>query len=229
MLGPEHDQTAMSIHNLGVTLAQLGRYDESEEQLRRAIEIRKDLPGDRRGLLFSKSYLADVLRALERWSEAEELYLDTWKAQRLELGPDDGETLKTASGLAELRSLAGDLEGAEALIDEILGTQLEVRGEEHPDTLQSLTTLAHIRNQQGRYDEALELCERAMAAGARSLGAEHTAVLQAATEKVAALRGTGLEDEARALAGRVVASYSTTLGDEHPTTIAAQGVLEKGL
>ena len=229
VLGPEHDQTAMSIHNLGVTLAQLGRYDESEEQLRRAIEIRKDLPGDRRGLLFSKSYLADVLRALERWSEAEELYLDTWKAQRLELGPDDGETLKTASGLAELRSLAGDLEGAEALIDEILGTQLEVRGEEHPDTLQSLTTLAHIRNQQGRYDEALELCERAMAAGARSLGAEHTAVLQAATEKVAALRGTGLEDEARALAGRVVASYSTTLGDEHPTTIAAQGVLEKGL
>ena len=228
VLGPEHDQTAMSIHNLGVTLAQLGRYDESEEQLRKAIEIRKNLPGDRRGLLFSMSYLADVLRALERWNEAEELYLDTRKAQRLELGPADGETLKTASGLAELRSLTGDLQGAEALLDEILAVQLEVRGEEHPDTLQSLTTLAHVRNEQGRYDEALELCERAMAAGARSLGAEHTAVLQAATEKVAALRGKGLVDEARGLADRVVASYSTTLGDEHPTTVAARRVLEEG-
>ncbi|MEX1309110.1 MAG: serine/threonine-protein kinase, partial [Candidatus Sulfomarinibacteraceae bacterium] len=202
VLGPEHDQTAMSIHNLGVTLAQLGRYDESEEELRKAIEIRKDLPGDRRGLFFSMSYLADVLRALERWNEAEELYLDTWKAQRLELGPSDGETLKTASGLAELRSLTGDLQGAETLLDEILAVQLEVRGEQHPDTLQSLTTLAHVRNEQGRYDEALELCERAMAAGARSLGAEHTAVLQAATEKVAALRGMGFDDEARSLAGR---------------------------
>jgi serine/threonine-protein kinase len=228
VLGPKHDQTAMSIHNLGVSLAQLGRYNESEEQLRKAIEIRKDLPGDRRSLLFSKSYLADVLRALERWDEAEELYLDTWKVQRLELGPDDGEALKTASGLAELRSLTGDLQGAEALLDEILDIQLEVRGEEHPDTLQSLTTLAHVRNEQGRYAEALELCERAMAAGTRSLGAEHTAVLQASTEKVAALRGMGLEEEAGALAGRVIVSYSKTLGDEHPTTIAARDVLGEG-
>jgi serine/threonine-protein kinase len=228
VLGPHHDQTAMSIHNLGVTLAQLGRYEESEGRLREAIEIRKDLPGDRRGLFFSKSYLADVLRALERWNDAEALYLATWEAQRRELGPDDGETLKTVSGLAELRYLTGDLRGAEALLDEILDVQFEVRGEEHPDTLQSLTTLAHVRNLQGRFDEALELCERAMAAGERSLGAEHTAVLQAATEKVAALRGMGLEDEARVLADQVVASYSTTLGDEHPTTIAARRALEEG-
>ncbi len=60
VLGEDHDQTAMSIHNLGVTLAQLGRYEEAEIELRRAIAIREHLPGERRSLLFSMSYLADV-------------------------------------------------------------------------------------------------------------------------------------------------------------------------
>jgi len=226
VLGEAHDQTAMSIHNLGVTLAQLGRYEEAEVELRRAIKIRSALPGDRRSYLFSKSYLADVLRAQRKFDEAEALYLETLELQRQENGTDDGGTLKTASGLAELRSVTGDLRGAEALLDEILEVQLRVRGEEHPDTLQSLTTLAHIRIEQGRFNEALELCDRAMEAGTRSLGAEHTAVLQAATEKVAALLELGREDEARALAGRILTSYSTTLGDEHPSTIAARSTLE---
>jgi len=226
VLGEAHDQTAMSIHNLGVTLAQLGRYEEAEVELRRAIEIRSALPGDRRSYLFSKSYLADVLRAQQKIDEAEVLYLETLELQRQENGADDGETLKTASGLAELRSVTGDLRGAEALLVEIVDVQLRVRGEEHPDSLQSLTTLAHIRIEQERFNEALELCDRAMEAGTRSLGAEHTAVLQAATEKVAALLGLGREDEARALAGRILTSYSTTLGDEHPSTIAARTILE---
>lgn len=221
VLGEEHDQTAMSIHNLGVTLAQLGRYDEAETTLRRAVALREDDPGDRRGWLFSMSYLADVVRAQAHQPEAEALYQQTLELQRQFCGAEDGDTLKTASGLAELYSLRGDLESAETLLDEILETQVRVRGEEHPDTLQSLTTLAHVRNEQGRFDEALDLCERAMEAGTRSLGAHHTAVLQAAIEKVAALKGLGRHEEARGLADEIVAGYSKTLGDDHPSTIAA--------
>jgi len=212
VLGEGHDQTAMSIHNLGVTLAQLGRFEEAEIELRRAIEIRQKLPGERRSLLFSESYLADVLRALQRWDEAEVLYLATWKAQREESGSDDGETLKTGSGLAEMYSLRGNPQAAEALLDEILEDQLRVRGEEHPDTLQSLTTMAHIRNAQGRFDEAIDFCDRAIAAGTRSLGPEHSAVLQAAAEKVVALNGLGRTDEAEELAAKIAASRS--LGQE---------------
>lgn len=200
VLGPDHDQTAMSVHNLGVSLAQLERFEEAEVELRRAIAVREKLPGERRSLLFSESYLADVLRALERWEEAEALYLATWETQREELGAEDAETLKTASGLAELRSLTGDTAGAETVLAEILDAQIEARGEEHPDTLQSLTTLAHIRNAQGRHEEAVALCDRAIAAGTRSLGARHSAVLQAAREKVVALEGLGRADEAGVLA-----------------------------
>ncbi len=226
VLGESHDQTAMSIHNLGVTLAQLGRYDEAEATLRRAVGLRENNPGDRRGWLFSMSYLADVVRAQARYRDAEALYRETRELQREFCGVEDGDTLKTVSGLAELYSLEGNLDAAEALLDEILETQLRVRGEEHPDTLQSLTTLAHVRNAQGRFEEALDLCERAMEAGTRSLGAGHTAVLQAATEKVAAFKGLGRGGEARALADEIVAGYSKTLGDDHPSTIEAQKLIE---
>jgi serine/threonine-protein kinase len=179
VLGPDHDQTAMSVHNLGVTLAKLGRYDEAEVELRRAVAMRETLPGDWRSLLFSKSYLADVLRALERWDEAEALYLETWRRQREKLGADDGETLKTASGLAELRLQQGDPVAAEALVSETLDIQLRVRGEEHPDTLTSLILLARVRNDQGRFDEAAALAERAVAAGSRALGDDHRTVREA--------------------------------------------------
>ena len=227
VLGEAHDQTAMSVHNLGVALAQLGRYDEAEKELRRAIAVREKLPGELRSLLFSQSYLADVLRAQERFDEAVALYLATWEHQRETLGEEDGHTLKTISGLAELRSLQGDFEAAEELLDEILEAQLRVRGEEHPDTLQSLTTLAHIRNEQGRFDEAIELCDRAMEAGTKALGAEHSAVLQATKEKVVAIEGLGRSDEARTLGGEIVEAYSATLGDEHPATIDARARFSK--
>ncbi len=229
VLGAHHDNTAMSVHNLGVTLAQLGRYAEAEAELRRAVELRQELPGGPRSLLFSKSYLADVLRVQKRYREAEILYRETLVAQRGVCGHDDGQTLKTASGLAELHSLQGELDAAEALLDEVLETQLRVRGEEHPDTLQSLTTLAHVRNEQGRFDEALELCDRAIEAGSRSLGPEHTAVLQAQTEKAAALDGLGRRDEADELAERVLAGYRSVLGDDHPSTGEARSKLDEWL
>jgi serine/threonine-protein kinase len=198
VLGEAHDQTAMSVHNLGVTLAQLGRYEEAEAELRKAIAVRETLPGVERNLLFSESYLADVLRARGRFPEAETLYLETLSRQREVCGSDDGDTLKTAGGLAELRVLEGDLEAAEALIGEILELQVRARGEGHPDTLQTLTCLARIRNEQGRFDEAIEVAQRAVEAGTAALGRDHPAVRQAADEAARARAGSA--------AGRVVTS-----------------------
>lgn len=227
VLGEGHDETATSIHNLGVTLAQLGRYDEAEAELRRAVALRAELPGDRRPWLFSKSYLADVLRTRGRFDEADALYLETLRQQQDQLGREDGETLKTASGLAELRSLQGDFAAAEAILGEVVEAQLRVRGEAHPDTLQSLTTLAHVRNEQQRFEEGLELSDRAIAAGARSLGPEHPAVLQASVEKVSALRGLGRYAEADELARRITDACTRVLGAEHPSTIAALAMLNQ--
>ncbi len=226
VLGEEHPETVMSVHNLGVTLSQLGRYDEAEEQLRRAVAGRKRLPGAERAMLYSSSYLADVLREQGRYDEAETLYLSTLEQQRAGFGAEDAEALRTAGALAELRVRQGDLASAEALIDEVLDHQIRTLGEGHPDTLSSLTTLARVRIGQGRFRDAAELAERAVNAGSPTLGAEHPVVLEALLEKARALSALGEEDQARELARRVLDRRAATLGPEHPATLAARRVVE---
>jgi serine/threonine-protein kinase len=182
VLGEEHGETGVAYHNLGVTLAQLGRHGAAEDHLRRAITIRGGPAGSGRSCLFSKSYLADVIRDRGRLADAESLYLETIARQREHLGDEDGDTLKTVVGLAELRLRQGRAEEAERLVVGVLDTQIRVRGESHPDTLTSLTLLARILNDKGRHDEALTLADRAVTAGARALGEDHKLVRAAAVE-----------------------------------------------
>lgn len=225
VLGEAHDGTALAVHNLGVILAQQARYAEAEAQLRRAIAVRERLAGDKRGFFFSRSYLADVYRDWGRHAKAEALYLSTLKQQRQNFGKEDPETLKTASGLAELRLRQGDRRAAEALIVQILEPQRGVRGEEHPDYLQSLMTLARIRRAQRRYADALKLSEGAVAAASRGLGANHPLALTAALEQARALVGQQEHRAARDLAARVYAGRAKLLGDQHPDTVEARNLL----
>ncbi|MGV8042166.1 MAG: tetratricopeptide repeat protein [Thermoanaerobaculaceae bacterium] len=223
----QHPETAVSLHNLGVTLAQQGRYQEASEQLQRAIEVRGRLPGAARDHSFSRSALADVYRDWGHHAQAEALYVDTLHEQRSRHGRDDPDTLKTASGLAELRVRQGNLGAAEALLGEILETQARVRGEGHPDTLQSLTEMARIRNLQGRPAEARALADRAIGAGSQTLGEDHLAVLSAVFERAVALAAEDQPDEARALATRVLDTRATLLGDAHPATAEARALLAR--
>ena len=226
VLGVQHEETATSVHNLGVTLAQQARYEEAEEQLRQAIAIREHLAGDKRGYLFSRSLLADTYRDHGRPADAEALYLSTVEEQRARYGPEDAETLKTVSGLAELRLRQGKLRAAEALIARILGPQTKARGEAHPDPLQSLTTLARIRNAQGRYADAQQLCDKAIEAGSKVLGSDHLVVLDLVYERARALVGQQQWDAARQLAARIHEVRARKLGKKHPDTVKAWRLLD---
>ncbi|HSL17303.1 MAG TPA: serine/threonine-protein kinase [Methylomirabilota bacterium] len=220
VLGEDHDLTAMAIHNLGTTLTQLGRYAEAETELRRAIAVRETKPGAARNLLFSRSYLGDVLRQLGRLDEAEALYRDTLRRQGEVCGAGDGDTLRTASVLAELELERGDPAAAGERIESILDAQIEARGEAHPDTLSSLTTLARVRIEQARFDEALELAQRAESTGAEALGADHPMVLEARLERARALANLGRTAEAADLAAEVGDARLRVLGPDHPATSA---------
>jgi len=221
VLGENHDLTIMAVHNLGVTLAQLGRLDEAETRLRRAIAVRETMPGDPRRLLFSMSYLADVLRDQGRLDEAGALYRATLQRQREALGPDDGDTLRTASALAELELRSGKPEAAAAHIEAILNDEVRVRGEGHPDTLSSLVTLARARIAQGRYTDAAELAARAEREGGPTLGTDHPEVLKARLARARALAAQGDRSAAAELAARVLAARKELLGEAHPATVEA--------
>ena len=191
VLGEDHPETAMTVHNLGVTLVQLGRSGEAVEVLERAVAMRsrdRSVGPDR---LFSQSYLADAYRDAGRYDDAEALYLGTMRQQEELLGAEDPGTLKTVSGLAEMRARQQRYGEAERLLTDILPAQRRDPGEQHRDTIETRITLARVRNAQGRFQEALQQSEKALAAGTASLGEHHRVVRAARTERDRALASLG--------------------------------------
>lgn len=131
VLGSDHHQTGMSMHNLGSLLLRLGRYEEAEGWLRRAVAPRSRQGGA--GYLYRKSSLADALRELHRLPGAEALYLETLDQQTAHQ-PGHPDNLRTIAALAELRYRQGDRTAAAKILGD----------EEHPTVLQCRLTVGKM-------------------------------------------------------------------------------------
>ncbi len=158
----------------------------------------------------------------KRFDEAEGSISKRLARQREELGPDDGETLKTASGLAELSSLQGDFEGPRRCstrswrpsfgcgarntrtpcrASRLWPTSATSRG---GSTRHSISATERWRPAPGPWAPSTPRCSRQL-----GRGAAHS-------------RGWIGERKPRAQAGHIIDAYSDTLGEEHPTTIEAR-------
>jgi serine/threonine-protein kinase len=221
VLGEEQEDTAMSMHNLAVTLTGQARYEEAEALLLRAISVRERQQGEKGRLHFSMSYLADVYREQKRYAESVALYLSTLERQRENVGPEDADTLRTQSGLAELRLRQGDVPASETLITRVLEAQSRVLGVEHRHVLVSTTILARIRNEQQRFADAAQLSEKVVDTSSRVLGDDHPLVLDAVHENVRALFGQEQLEVAEPLALNLYRTRARKLGVQHPDTVEA--------
>jgi tetratricopeptide (TPR) repeat protein len=73
-LNPDHPLVAAGLQNLGVVYTNLGRFDEAEASLTRALRIaRATLPPDHPNLTAYMNSYAYLLRRLDRKKEAREL------------------------------------------------------------------------------------------------------------------------------------------------------------
>lgn len=220
VLGNSNPDTWTSMHNLGLTYALQGKYEEGETLLRQAAAYRSNAPGDKESYLFSRSYLADLVRDQDRYDEAETIYVSTLDDQRTLLGDRAPQTLKTMSGFAELRLRQDRLPEAEELIRQVVPYIEKATAAGHPDRLGSMTILARLRNRQGHFSEALELSNEVLsiAENAAAFDTEHPLVLDAMHEKVIALQGLEQIQAAGDLAAQVYEARVRRLGAEHPRT-----------
>lgn len=220
VLGARHPETGTALHNLALNLIPQARYDEAETLLLEAIDIRREdsVPS---GLLFSQSYLADIYREQGRYDEAEELYRSVLERQGATRGPEDAQTLRTASSLAALHLRRGGVAAAKRLITSTLDSQRKVLDPSHPDLLGSQIILARVHNAQRDFDPAESLIHQTIEAGKVALAPDHPLVLEAVEVRTEALRGLGRVDDARALAQTLYRDRERVLGAKHPWTLAA--------
>lgn len=161
-------------HTLGLTYYDLNLFPEAQQQLERAVEIRKRALGpDHPDTLTSMDQLGVLYNYQGRYAQAEALLSQVLAARQRVLGSEHKDTLATMSHLGLAILYEGDVARATPILANVLETDRRILGEEAPNTVSALDNLADAYRDQGRYAEAQALFEREVELNLRILGPEH--------------------------------------------------------
>ncbi|MEU6542988.1 FxSxx-COOH system tetratricopeptide repeat protein [Streptomyces sp. NPDC046859] len=182
------------------------------EERRYATELRTQL-------LHLRFHIANVLRSLGKYVEAEELGSDTLAQQRALLLPGHPHILMTASGLATDLGSIGRFEDALELATEAYDGFKENFGEDHPRTLSANNNRAVCLRLLGRYTEARDVDQEIYDLRRNDLGASHPHTLISITNLGRDLRETGQYEPSISLLSSSYEAYRRLFGDLHPETL----------
>ncbi|HEY0700482.1 MAG TPA: FxSxx-COOH system tetratricopeptide repeat protein [Micromonospora sp.] len=175
----------------------------------------------------------DVLRAARRQSatlppahpDALGIEQDTLARLRRLLGPDDPETLLSATNYARAMADVGRYDDARQLDHDTLTRMRQVFGEDHPATLLSANNLANRLSDLSDHGAAKSLHEETLARRKVVLGHDHPDTLRTKVHLALDLANLGELDEATALARQSFTEFGHTLGPDHRSTLQAATIL----
>jgi len=175
------------------------------------------------------SVMGDVYDNLGLYTHAEELQQKAVEIRRSVLGPENPETLKSISALAQTLLKEGNLNSAETLQRQALEAQMRVLGQDNPDTQSSMSNLARILWGKGRYADAEKLDREGLETERRVLGPEHPDTLTTMVNLSFDLRSEHHYADAVDLCRQALEVRRRVLGPEHPDTLMSMNVLANSL
>lgn len=122
----------------------------------------------------------------------------------------------TVNTLAQLCKLAGQLENAEALFQQVLQIRWDTLGETHPDYADSLSNLADIYYSTRRYLEGEKLLLEAIEITQEALGADHPSVATKLNNLAMMHQGRAEYGLAEPLMRKALEIRRAVLGEQHP-------------
>lgn len=203
---------------IGTTLTALGRHEEAEPHLRRALALREAYGAPATQRTDALAALGQTLELRGDLEEAEEIYRRVLEARREEHGPDSAEVVAATGSLADVLWRQGELEQVEALDRRVLEIRRDTLGPDAPETLRSLNALATTLFSQSRMDEAAVLFSEAFAGQRRLHGVRHPDTLMIANNLGSAWLEIGRYREGEALLREVSNARVEVLGREHEDT-----------
>ncbi|KAJ9496115.1 hypothetical protein H2202_008361 [Exophiala xenobiotica] len=168
--------------------------------------------------IYQWSALALVLAENGWTKDALPLTEEVVALQKIKLGADHPDTLRSMHNLAIQYSEAGRRTEALQLTEEVVPLQKIKLGAGHPDTLRSMHNLAIRYSEAGRRLEALQLTEEVVALQKIKLGADHPDTLGSMHSLAIRYNQAG-RAEALQLTEEVVALRKSKLGPDHPDTL----------
>ncbi|MET0231440.1 MAG: serine/threonine-protein kinase [Rhodanobacteraceae bacterium] len=221
--GEDHTEVARAYNDRAVVLAQLGRVEEAEHDMRRALELRVHLLGREHPAVADSHWnLGATLRRLNRLDEAEAQYRESLAIFRDTLGDDTVEVARVYNGLGALAGARRDHAASEQFLRDALRRYEKALGATHPDVGMTLNNLAVAQRRLGRIDESAANARRALAIQEATLPAGHflIAVTRFTLGSLALMQGdaaaavTWLEPAARTM--------EASMGAAHPDVVRAK-------
>jgi serine/threonine protein kinase len=205
---------------LGVSLEQLGHYQQAEVVLRKARRTLEGSQGaDHPDSLAIKNHLATLYLHQGKYAQAEMLFKEALVGFTAKLGADHPATFKAKNNLAGLYEARGKYPQAEALYEEVLHALSAKLGAEHPDTLTTKSNLAWIYGYRGKYPQAEKLHKEALAGQTAKLGEDHPATLNTKNNLAELYGRRGKYQQAEDLFKEVLEVRIAKLGADHPATL----------
>jgi tetratricopeptide (TPR) repeat protein len=207
---------------IGDTYSDLGIYEQAQEQIERALALRRRLLGnDDPETKASTLGLARVLELRGRYDDAVRLLTPIVDTLRRERGTDHPETVDAAASVGRLFWQQGKYAEAEPVLQAALAGQRRSRGDDDPATLTTMNSLANTYFSQAKYAESEPLYRTILERRWRVLGPEHPSTVASMNNLAGLHRTRGRYDEAEELYRDVRDIRLRVLGSEHPDTLTA--------
>lgn len=162
---------AHALDNLAYTLRKMGKLDDAEAALQRAISMyERIVPSTHPLRASSLASLADIAHLRGDASRAEELYLKSLENLERALGPAHPTLAAILEDLGGLRFAQGRYLDARELIERAIEIQRSSLGPDHPELAASYGNYAALLSAMGELEEARLMRDRA-----ETIRAKHTA------------------------------------------------------
>lgn len=202
---------------------QLGHFADSERNVRRALELKRQSPDE--DLSESLNRLGVILREAGNVAGAEGPQREALEYAERRHGPQSPQAAIALGNLAAILADRGDFDGAEPLVRRALAIWTQVYGERHPDTLTCLNNLAMLLLLRDELDEAEPIAAQVLETR-RAILKENDPLIAASLRNLARIQyGRGNLDAAEANLRSALQAERAARGKEHPDVAASMNAL----
>ena len=209
----DYEAQASRLHNLASLLYETGRYGESEERFREALEFRKRLGQTGLATVRSKKGLANVLALRGELQEAEGLYREVLALRIKRYGPDHPNVASSHHSLGHLHYLGGEFKAAEGSFRRALEIWRDHFGHKKTEVALASDRLGRVLDALGNHEEAEALFLEALTIQVHRLGDRHLETARTKRDFAALL----LEQGEPIVAGILLSQALETLREVKPT------------
>ncbi|MCI0445874.1 serine/threonine-protein kinase [bacterium] len=207
---------------VGYTFMRLGKYEDAEKHLVRALEIRKGLhTGDHADIAESLDNMGTISEEKGDLPQAEKYFRQALEMRRKLYGKEHKDIAASMNNLGKLLHNEGKLPEAEKLYRESLEMRTKLLGPEADETASTINNLAALLIDKEDFANAETMMRKVLEIDLKRWGENHPNVAFSTNNVAYAMEHGGKINEAVPLYRKALELDIRTLGKEHPITTRA--------